>query len=140
MSKTGTGKCLCGTVRFTATDFHTEYHACHCGMCRRWSGGSPFFAASCEAVTFDSGGESVGRYTSSDWAERGFCKNCGTTLFYFLKPTQKYAMSVGTFDDPSIFRLAGEIFIDQKPPGYDLAGDHPRLTEAETFAKFAPPS
>jgi hypothetical protein len=31
------------------------------------------------------------------------------------------------------FRITGEIFIDRKPPGYDFAGDHPRLTEAETM-------
>jgi hypothetical protein len=106
-------------------------------MCRRWSGGSPFFAAQTKNVTFESE-ESIGRYTSSDWAERGFCKKCGTTLFYFLKPAQTYHMSVGTFDDPSPFRLVLEIFIDRKPDGYALAGDHPRWTEAETFAKFAP--
>jgi hypothetical protein len=106
-------------------------------MCRRWSGGSPFFAAQAKNVIFESE-ESIGRYTSSDWAERGFCKKCGSTLFYLLKQTQAYHMSVGAFDDPSAFRLALEIFIDQKPDGYALAGDHPRWTEAETFAKFAP--
>jgi len=45
-------------------------------------------------------------------------------------------MPVGVFDDQSIFRITGEIFIDRKPPGYDFAGDHPRLTEAETMAMF----
>ena len=44
---------------------------------------------------------------------------------------------VGAFDDPSPFRLVEEIFIDKKPAGYALSGNHPRLTEAETFAKFA---
>lgn len=107
-------------------------------MCRRWSGGAPFFAAEVKKVTFENE-EDIGRYTSSEWAERGFCKKCGTTLFYFLKPRQTYAMSVGAFDDTSPFRLSLEIFIDRKPAGYALAGDHPRWTEAETFAKFAPP-
>jgi hypothetical protein len=140
MSTPATGKCLCGTVRFTATGFKPEYHACHCGMCRRWSGGSPFFAVGCKSVTFDSGADNIGRFRSSDWAERGFCKSCGTTLFYFLKPTEQYSMSVGTFDDPALFKLASEIFIDHKPSDYALAGDRPRLTEAEVFAKYAPPT
>jgi hypothetical protein len=48
-------------------------------------------------------------------------------------------MSVGAFDDQSPFRLVLELFIDKKPGGYDLAGDHPRWTEAETFARLAPP-
>jgi hypothetical protein len=107
-------------------------------MCRRWSGGAPFFATDARGVIFE-GSENLARYASSDWAERGFCKTCGSNLFYFLKPAQTYAMSVGVFDDASPFQLVREIFIDQKPDGYALAGDHPRLTEAETMAAFAPP-
>jgi hypothetical protein len=131
-----TGGCLCGAVRFTAEGVDPKFSVCHCGMCRRWSGGAPLFAASTKSVTFEAP-ESVSRYASSSWAERGFCAKCGTSLFYFYKPANIYSMSVGTFDDPSPFTIASEIFIDQKPPGYDLAGDHPRLTEAETLAKFA---
>lgn len=131
------GRCLCGAVTFAAEDAAAEYSACHCGMCRRWSGGAPFFAVRAKAVTFASE-ELVGRYASSAWAERGFCKRCGTTLFYFLKPTGAYMMSVGAFDDQERFRLSLEIFVDRKPQGYDLAGSHPRWTEAETFERLAP--
>ncbi len=134
-----TGKCLCGAVKFTAKDPSTNYSACHCGMCRKWGGGGPFFGVRNKGVVFESE-ENVGRYASSDWAERGFCKQCGTTLFYFLKPMNAHMMSVGSFDDQTQFRLASEIFIDEKPEGYSIAGDHPRLTAAETLAKFAPKS
>ena len=75
---------------------------------------------------------------SSAWAERGFCKACGTTLFYYLKPTQAYTISVGAFDDQTSFQLVREIFIDRKPPGYAFAGDHERWTEAETFERLTP--
>ena len=95
-------------------------------------------ATRAQGVTFAST-DALARYASSDWAERGFCKTCGTNLFYFLKPTQSYFMSVGTFDDPAPFRLTREIFIDRKPDGYAFAGDHPRWTEAETFERLTPP-
>jgi hypothetical protein len=134
-----TGRCLCGKVTFVAEGVEPHSHACHCGMCRRWSGGAPFFGVSVSHVTF-AGGEHLRRYASSDWAERGFCTTCGSSLFYFLKPTQLYTLGAGTFDDPSRFQLDREIFIDHKPQGYALAGDHPRLTEAEVFAEYeAPP-
>lgn len=133
-----TGRCLCGAVTFSAEQVETDSHACHCGMCRRWSGGSGFLGASCEGVTFPNA-EQLVRYSSSDWAERGFCNVCGTTLFYFLKPNQRYTMSVGAFDDQSPFRLAREIFIDCKPSGYAFAGEHERWTEAETFERLSPP-
>jgi hypothetical protein len=104
-------------------------------MCRRWSGGAPFFGVTVSHVTFY-GSEQLARYTSSEWAERGFCMTCGTSLFYFLKPSQTYTLGVGTFDEPSQFELNREIFIDHKPEGYALAGDHLRLTEAEVFAAY----
>ena len=107
-------------------------------MCRRWSGGSSFFAAASDGVAFASE-EALGRYDSSEWAQRGFCKRCGTTLFYFLKPASAYLISVGAFDDQSPFRLVREICIDQKPDGYAFAGDQERWSEAETFARLTPP-
>ncbi len=129
------GQCLCGAVRFTVAHVDTEHHACHCGMCLHWSG-SPFFGVHAEGVVFE-GVEHLARYASSEWAERGFCRTCGSSLFYYLKPNDSYAMCIGAFDDASAFRLTREICIDRKPPGYALAGDHPRLTEAEMFAEFA---
>ncbi len=134
---TATGRCLCGAVTFRAEGVETEHHACHCGMCRRWSGG-PYFATSAEHVSFE-GAENIGRYASSEWADRGFCKVCGTNLFYYLNPADKYNVSVGAFDEASLFRLVGEIYIDHKPIGYEFAGNLPKMTEAEVIAKFMPP-
>jgi len=128
------GGCLCGAVTFTAAEVGAAHHACHCGMCRRWAG-SPLLAASADGLAF-AGEENISVYDSSDWAERGFCKVCGSSLFYRLKETGGYHIPVGVFDDQSSFHIVGEIFHDRKPPGYDFAGDHPRLTEAETMAMF----
>jgi hypothetical protein len=131
------GGCLCGAVRFTAAMVETDHETCHCGMCRRWAGG-PLFATNVEGVSFE-GDESLKVYDSSGWASRGFCSRCGSSLFYYLKPADRYIMCVGAFDDPSPFRLVGEIYIDHKPPGYDFAGDLPKQTEAEFLAKFSVP-
>jgi hypothetical protein len=132
-----TGACLCKAVTFAATDVSPKFSACHCGMCRRWNGGAPYFAVGVQTVAFD-GAEHIARYDSSQWAERGFCTRCGTHLFYFLKPVQRYLISMGCFDDTSPFTISREIFIDRKPEGYALVGDHERWTEAETFARLAP--
>ena len=32
------GRCLCGAVRITVRDLNPAVSACHCSMCRRWSG------------------------------------------------------------------------------------------------------
>lgn len=130
-----TGKCLCGAVRFSASGVESSYHACHCGMCRRWSG-SPLMAASVDGVEFQ-GEDDIVRYASSEWAERGFCGRCGSNLFYYLKPADRYVMSVGAFDDAEAFQLIGEIFVDHQPRGYRFAGKLSRMTEAEVLAQFS---
>jgi len=129
-----TGRCLCGAVTFSADDVKSDIHSCHCSMCRRWNGG-PAFAAGVGEVTFE-GAEHLARYESSAWAERGFCSRCGTHLFYRLKEADHYIMWMGAFDDQTQFKLAGEIYIDEKPPVYDFAGDHPRLTGDEFMASL----
>lgn len=123
-----TGKCLCGAVSFTASDVDPEIHACHCHICQRWFGG-PALGVSTGSVTFE-GRENVATYDSSEWAERGFCARCGSNLFYRLRQQDRYVLFAGTFDQRDGFTLAGEIFIDAKPPGYDFAGTHQRLTGA----------
>lgn len=126
-----TGGCLCRAVKFTA-EVGDEVHACHCNMCRSWNGG-PAIVAIAERIELEG---DVTRYDSSSWAERGFCARCGSNLFYRLKPTDAYYVAMGAFDDQSRFKLADEIYIDEKPPAYDFAGDRPRLTGAEFLASL----
>ena len=128
------GHCLCGAVTYTAKDVQTDINSCHCGMCRRWNGG-PAFAAMVGKVAFE-GEENITRYASSESAERGFCNRCGTNLFFRLKEQDHYVLWVGSFDDQTPFKLAGEIFIDEKPAAYNLAGDHPRLTGEQFMASL----
>ena len=128
------GQCLCGAVQYEAVVDKLVVGACHCRMCQQWTGG-PLLAVTADKVAFD-GEEQLLRYSSSKWAERGFCGKCGSNLFYRLANSDSYEMCLGTFDDPDQFAMEGEIFIDKKPNSYAFAGDHPRLTEVETFAKY----
>lgn len=133
-----TGRCLCGAVRFVAEETEPTFHACHCGMCRRWCGGSPFFGVTAKAVTYAPEAP-VNRYRSSEWAERAHCTGCGTALFYLLLPTSTCSVSIGALDDASGLTLEDEIYIDHKPDSYSLAGERPRRTEAEVLADFEAP-
>jgi hypothetical protein len=132
---TRTGQCLCGAVKFTAQDVETDFGVCHCIMCQRWSGG-PFFSTTTGKVEFE-GEEHITRYQSSVWAERGFCNICGSNIYYRIPKLGNYEMCVGAFDDTDGLVMTSEIFIDRKPDGFSLAGDHPRLTEKETLEKYS---
>ena len=134
MSSAG-GHCLCGAVRFTVDSVDPEFYACHCNMCLRWCGG-PFLSVTTAEPKFEAT-EHLAVFDSSEWAERGFCRVCGTNIFYHVKEVAEYDINTGTFDDTSSFKMIGEIFVDQKPAMYEFSGDHPRLTGAEAIERFS---
>lgn len=134
----GKGSCLCGKVSFSAKAASAHTGACHCGMCVKWGGGA-LLAVDCGTDVHFEGEEHIKRFNSSDWAERGFCTQCGTHLFYHLKGAGQYMVPAGLFDDQSNFQMDHQIFIDKKPAHYSFANETHNMTEAEVFAKYAPP-
>ncbi len=131
------GACLCGAVTVTADPPAPGFGACHCGMCRKWSGG-PLLALPCGPGVTLTGEDAVTVYDSSPWAERGFCSRCGTHLFYRVKHNQEYHVPVGLFDDTEGVSFALQVFIDKKPPHYAFADQTAEMTEAQIFEKYAP--
>ncbi|ELS01460.1 hypothetical protein Xen7305DRAFT_00011640 [Xenococcus sp. PCC 7305] len=129
------GSCLCGAVKLSTTSINKHIAACHCSMCRKWGGG-PFLGAECESEISFSGQENIGSYQSSEWAERGFCKNCGTHLFYRLKGKNHYFLPAGIFDNSEELVFAQQVFIDEKPEYYAFANNTENMTGAELFAQF----
>tara|TARA_B100000035_G_C20800417_1_gene465211 strand:+ start:323 stop:631 length:309 start_codon:yes stop_codon:yes gene_type:complete len=57
----------------------------------------------------------IGRYSHSSWAERGFCKKCGTNLFYRMKKSNHYFLMLGVIDDEITLNFDEQQFIDEKP-------------------------
>ncbi|ABI57124.1 GFA family protein [Alkalilimnicola ehrlichii MLHE-1] len=130
------GACLCGAVRVKARTQGTSIGACHCKMCRTWGGG-PLFAAECGSDVEFEGTEHITTFSSSEWAVRGFCRRCGTHLFYRLKKENHYAIPVGLFDDRDVWEFREQIFIDQKPSFYSFAEKTRNLTEKEVFQLYS---
>ena len=132
------GGCLCGAVRFAAAPKDQEVGACHCSMCRRWTAG-PFMVLDCADTLKVEDPNNLGVYRSSEWAERCFCKKCGTALFYRLVSNGQHYVSAEAFDDRAGYALTSQVFIDEKPAYYDFANKTHNMTGAEVFAAFAPP-
>ena len=129
------GKCLCGSIELEVELSSTEVAACHCSMCRTWSGG-PLLAVDCGDSLKISDESSVSKYQSSEWAERGFCANCGTHLFYLLKAANQYHLPAGLLDVDSQYSFTHQIFIDEKPEYYCFSNETQNMTGAEVFAHF----
>lgn len=89
----------------------------------------------CGAITVHAG-DSHRVSAAPNRAERGFCKTCGTHLFYHLLPADEYILPAGLFQDHP-FTLTEEIVIDEKPAFYALQNDTRKLTGEQVFAQFA---
>lgn len=136
-NRSGKASCLCGSVVIIASHMNDDVGACHCGMCRKWGGG-PALAIDCGTDVTIEGNENVTVYDSSPWAERAFCKKCGTHLFYRLKEQSQYMVPAGFFQDQKGLHFDRQYFIDKKPEYYSFANETKNLTEAEVFALYAP--
>ena len=130
------GQCLCGKVSVSTQQPVTDISVCHCGMCRKWNG-APFMSVDCGSDISISGEDYISRYASSEWGDRCFCRECGTHLFYYLKPANQYYVSVALFGETKESRLTMQIYTDCKPDYYHFAEKTPMLTEQDILAMFA---
>ena len=127
-----TGQCLCGAVQFTGAPVAGGgISVCHCGQCRRWASG-PYASLRMDRGVSLTRADGLVCYASSDFGERGFCRDCGSSLFWRERGAERdWAVSVGALDDGHGQRIAEHIWIDDKPEFYDFADDAPRKTAAE---------
>lgn len=136
-----TGGCLCNAVRYTLATAPDHVDYCHCSMCRKF-GGPMGLEVQPGGIVWE-GEDQIQTYASSEWAERGFCRTCGSSLFWRMTaegPGQgMLSLNAGTLDDMSGLPLKTEIYIDHKPDGYAFDGQTTKMTEAEVMALFAAP-
>lgn len=117
-----TGRCLCGAVTFKGRWGGEPPSACHCGQCRRWSG---HVWAGAETVDLVIEGP-VKWFRSSEKAERGFCPDCGSSLFWHALGASRYDVAPGAVDAPTGLHLAGHIYVADKGDYYDIADGLPQ--------------
>ena len=77
------GKCLCGSVRFTVQLPSLSCGHCHCSMCRRNHGAGfvTWIAVPRTQFVLEAGEADLTRFRSSDHGTRSFCARCGSSLF-----------------------------------------------------------
>ena len=128
------GQCLCGAVTVTAEIDKPVLRACHCDMCRQHA--SVAFMSIKTIVGSERIEGATKSYRSSQWAERGFCPECGSTLWYGTVGDGVKNFSAGLFKDAAGAPLVIEFFADNCPAGYGFSGGHKKLDQAETIKLF----
>ena len=127
-----TGGCLCGAVRYEIEGGLREVIGCHCGQCQRTHGNFAAYTATAKErlVFLDQRG--LAWYQSSDTARRGFCRECGASLFWDPLPKDYIAVSAGSLDQPTGLKLTKHIFVEDKPDFYEITDGLPQY-EASSF-------
>jgi hypothetical protein len=111
------GGCLCGAVRYVAHGPLRDVVVCHCVECRRWHGGAGSYTAVArtDLELVSETGLRWRRSPASDArAERGFCAECGSSLFWRAPDRPTVSVAAGTLDGPTGLRTIGHIYDDQR--------------------------
>ena len=121
-SKTWTGGCLCGAVRFRAQGEPLDVASCHCINCRKMSGAAfaTFVVFSPEQFEW-SGGE-LGSYAASPDLVRAFCRNCGSPVgSWRVSERDKWIIAwAGAFDQAEALEPRHHIFAKDELPWLHL--------------------
>lgn len=118
-----TGSCLCGAVRFEVTGPLRDVVLCHCAMCRKTHGHIGAYTATPKDSLRLVESRGLRWYRSSAHVRRGFCHECGGSLFF--DPVQKdyMAIAAGTLDAPTGLQTTVQIHVAS-------ASDYYRIDES----------
>ena len=104
------GGCLCGAVRFVVDGPMKQIVGCHCTMCRRQTSHFLAFSAAWDEDLSVTGEDSLAWFRSSADSQRGFCRRCGSMLFFATDGAGKTSISAGALDSGHGLKLAAHIF------------------------------
>lgn len=129
------GQCLCGAVRYGVKGALRPVIACHCSQCRRATGNyMTATAAPRETLTIE-GSQNITWFTSSDTARRGFCKICGSNLFWQGKGLPYTSIAAGSLDNPTGLSLDRHIYVADKGDYYRIADG---VAQSQAFEDYDP--
>lgn len=121
------GSCLCGAVSFELEGELRPPFACHCVQCRKTSGHYASFTNVLRdklRLTRDDG---LAWYQSSDHARRGFCRECGSSLFWDMVKMDGISVACGALEAPTGLHQSKHIFVASKGDYYDIGDGLPQL-------------
>ncbi len=121
------GGCLCGAVRYQVQGPLRDVVNCHCSMCQRLHGNfGPHSKARKVNITITRS-DGLAWYKTSDIAQRGFCRNCGSGLFWEPFELEATGIIAGTLDGPTELSSMGHIFVGEKSDFYEITDGLPQF-------------
>jgi hypothetical protein len=124
MSDSIAGGCLCGACRYETDAEPINVRACHCCACQKATG-SPFYARVLVPLDGLRVSGPIRWFASSDDVRRGFCTQCGSTLFSERLSIGAIGLTMGTLDEPDRFWPTEHIWVSSKQAWIELADGLP---------------
>ena len=121
-----TGGCECKSVRYEVTGPMRDVVVCHCGQCQRTHGAPAPYSGTRKKHLHLTEDRGLRWYASSDFARRGYCANCGASLFWESVDEDYTSVAAGTIDPPSGLKTIGHIFMDDCGDWYDVNDGQPQ--------------
>ena len=125
------GGCACGAVRYRATGPLRPVVACHCSQCRKsMTNFGAFTAVARDGLAIANEAEMTW-YASSPGVRRGFCRRCGSTLFWDRAAGDYVSIAAGTLDQPSGLKQVRHIYAADKADFYEIADGLEQLPQGQ---------
>ena len=125
--KISTGGCLCGEVRYEVRGPLRDVVNCHCSMCQKVYGSYGAHTKARKVNITLTREDGLSWFKTSNVAERGFCRNCGSSLFWRPFELDATGIAAGSLDSPTGLHTMGHIFVGEKADFYDIADAHPQF-------------
>lgn len=119
-------KCLCGNISFKTTGYHRDVQNCHCVQCLKTHGHHAAYSKVEEKDLKFLSKKSLKWFKSSKRAKRGFCSNCGASIFFKVIGTNSVCIAAGIFNNPTKLKTSIEIFTKGKSDYYKINSKLPK--------------
>ena len=117
------GGCFCGAVRYEVKGPLRGVVNCHCSQCTRLNGNFGSHSKALKSNITVTRDESLCWYEISDIARRGFCRECGSGLFWDHIEQDALGIIAGSLDSPTGLKTIGHIFVEEKSDFYEITDD-----------------
>lgn len=121
-----TGSCLCGKVNFKVKELNRDVVVCHCQQCRKQTGHMVAATRVADAQMQLNGDEHLNWFAASDEAKRGFCKHCGSLLFWKKNNSDNTSIMAGSLDSPTGLKTTAHIYTEYQGDYYDITDGLPQ--------------
>ncbi|WP_395020846.1 GFA family protein [Dongia sp.] len=121
------GRCECGAVRYRVQGNMRDVVVCHCGQCQRNHGYAPGYTAARKAELTVEGEDNIAWYRSSEQARRGFCRTCGSSLFWVGEGRDTLSITAGSLNAPTGLKTVLHIMTADKHDYYEIVDGVPQV-------------